>query len=168
MGYTHYWTPKAVDQKTWNKFLDVAIAMWKDCSVDIAGSHGTDFPTFSFKEICFNGVGDDSHEPFLISKEGEEWDFCKTARKPYDVLVTACLLAAKDILGYEISSDGNHEDWEPGRNLYAEHAPVDERAMEAEKIFNWLDLAARNYDAYNFGLPIEIKKSFITFYKKLR
>jgi hypothetical protein len=55
--------------------------------------------------VCFNGVGDLAHETFVIEKKGSD-DFCKTARKPYDLLVVACLIAAWQILNYRFGSDG--------------------------------------------------------------
>ena len=48
-------------------------------------------------------------------------DFCKTARKPYDVVVCAALLAIKHHQGdnVEIHSDGEFDDeWQPAYQLY--------------------------------------------------
>lgn len=59
--------------------------------------------------VCFNGVGELAHEAFVIEKKGTD-DFCKTARKPYDLLVVACLIAAWQILNYRFSSDGFNQD----------------------------------------------------------
>jgi len=71
----------------------------------------------SVGEICFNGHVDDggNYETFHFNKQGGR-EFTKTARKPYDLIVVACLAVAKDIFGEEIdvSSDGDHEDWEAG------------------------------------------------------
>lgn len=88
------------------------------------GWDGTGVPTFKDDEICFNGdktYGLD-HETFRISLQdltnpdawcnrrdnGDVWDFCKTARKPYDLAVCLALLAFKDVFGddFEYSSDG--------------------------------------------------------------
>jgi hypothetical protein len=72
--------------------------------------------------ICFNGDDRDdqgmAHETFYLARECEEdndFQFCKTARKPYDWLVVAALLLAeKHCPGcWEISSDGSEEDWAP-------------------------------------------------------
>ena len=49
------------------------------------------------------------------------FDFCKTARKPYDVVVCAALLAIKHHQGdnVEIRSDGDFGDeWQPAYRLY--------------------------------------------------
>jgi hypothetical protein len=99
------------------------------------GDAGTK-PKFTKEVISFNGVEDDSHETFHIQRtitrepryEGDNprWNFCKTAYKPYDVVVTACLtyLATK---GFEVTSDGGPEDFKAGielvhRALYLELA----------------------------------------------
>ena len=51
-------------------------------------------------------------------REDQDWvfNFCKTARKEYDGLVTAALLLAKHHLGNRIrvSSDGNIDEWKNG------------------------------------------------------
>jgi len=81
--------------------------------------------------IRFNGVEDDGHETFILTRtkrakydyESQEeydvdgaFDFCKTARKPYDVLVTSSLLAAMRIANgaWVVGSDGDEYDWEKG------------------------------------------------------
>lgn len=73
--------------------------------------------------------GDCSHETFCFERilEPESWhhpenglylEFCKTAFKPYDLAVTACLMIIKHRLGetVEISTDGDDENWAEARN----------------------------------------------------
>ena len=45
--------------------------------------------------------------------------FCKTAYKPYDIVVTACLVILQYRLGdaIQVSSDGGAVDWVAGVNL---------------------------------------------------
>lgn len=43
--------------------------------------------------IWFNGVAEDAHEPFRLSQEVQK-DWCKTARKPYDIAAACVLLRA--------------------------------------------------------------------------
>lgn len=63
-----------------------------------------DDPEFSDDLIAFNGAGDDAYENFYVSRlyrhpflnnpqitEDGYFAFCKTARRPYDAAVTACL-----------------------------------------------------------------------------
>ena len=70
--------------------------------------------------MSFNGVGDGAHETFYIELPSHDDGFCKTAEKPYDMVVTASLILAKKIFGADISikSDGKWTDWESGQLLY--------------------------------------------------
>jgi hypothetical protein len=109
MGYTHYWVHKrnftvpqwqeiVSDLKT---IVDHARNVEGIVLADFNGDGGTS-PQFGDDRIAFNGLGDDAHESFIVnrkvaplkshqSKDRRGWDFCKTERKPYDVVVTACL-----------------------------------------------------------------------------
>jgi len=73
------------------------------------------------------------HETFAVSrtlkKKGDYWEtgggFCKTARKPYDLMVKACLLVLLIHLGdrgVEISSDGDYDEdnWGPATRFVIE------------------------------------------------
>lgn len=59
-----------------------------------------------------NEWNDLGHETFVLSRKGCE-EFCKTARKPYDIMVQAVLIIAKYYFESNISigSDGDMEDW---------------------------------------------------------
>jgi len=133
MGYTHYWRPKKADDKTWNEFVAVCKKLHKKLpdSIVIADGFGEGSPTFggilnkdiprlNSPTIDFNGseARGEAYETFRIIQNDDEWQFCKTARKPYDLLVCACLIAAKEILGYEVTSDGDREDWEEAITFY--------------------------------------------------
>jgi len=73
--------------------------------------------------------GDCSHETFRVTctrdrrdyqpKQGERFGFCKTAYKPYDIPVTACLIILKHHFGSKVnvSSDGESRDWDDARIL---------------------------------------------------
>jgi hypothetical protein len=52
--------------------------------------------------------------------EPDFFEFCKTAMKPYDAVVTAILIRAKTIYGscVRISSDGDWHEWQAGRDMY--------------------------------------------------
>lgn len=73
---------------------------------------------------------DYGHETFLLERsprrEGWEredypygFDFCKTARKPYDQVVTAVLILCERFCPNwrDITSDGTPADWEPALEL---------------------------------------------------
>ncbi len=79
--------------------------------------------------------GDCSHEsvdfPIKLEKDrfiqkndsGLNFNFCKTAYKPYDLLVTAFLIIAKHYLkdSFKVSSDGTNNDWFDGALLCHTH-----------------------------------------------
>lgn len=154
MGYTHYWTQKR----------NFTVTEWQDICSDVRaildygqnlagvplangmGDGGTS-PELSDDSIAFNGLGDDSHETFSIGRkirrpdyEGRTkgWDFCKTARKPYDPVVVACLCylstvtrredpaTHEPIIGTEafsVSSDGDGSEWVEGLDMARKALP---------------------------------------------
>jgi hypothetical protein len=138
MGYTHYWTQPdlTADQmldigrqvKTIIKKAATMTAPYADYSawpkvedrtlqITICGGDGTGKPQITLDDITLNGQGPDmDHETFFISRGGHR-EFCKTARKPYDVVVVACLTFLAADYGFEVSSDGDVEDWEAGVEL---------------------------------------------------
>jgi len=69
--------------------------------------------------IIFNGIGDNGHETMVLQRQGFGFQFCKTARKPYDRVVTALLILANFHSPYTwvITSDGEPDDWQEGLEL---------------------------------------------------
>jgi hypothetical protein len=133
MGYTHYWTQtRDFTREEWSQFREDMETLLNDVQHaqgiplgNGAGEPGTS-PEISGKKIWFNGVGDDSHETFCLNRvrpPKEPWqrfrggDFCKTARKPYDLAVTAalCYIATvPDPAAFSVSSDGHGRDFVDG------------------------------------------------------
>lgn len=130
MGYTHYWQQmRDATPLEWTQiqFMVARIVEKTAVRIDIEGT--TD------DQICLNGAGGDEyeHETFGLYRirqpkrdwedaDRQGWDFCKTARKPYDEVATAILIVLhSEIPGYldHISSDGYAHDWGPGRALAA-------------------------------------------------
>ena len=119
MGYTHYWTPskKEASPEVVKQFKDAFQSMLKL----VPNTIQTDY--FGDDVIRFNGIdhGDEdlSHETMEVRFDGGgEWNFCKTARKPYDVVVVASLIIAEKLgMIASWSSDGDAEDHVEGRNL---------------------------------------------------
>ncbi len=147
MGYTHYYShSKVIEQDKWNKFLadvkKVAVTFNlcglqsvdfikggdsvfgnKDSSIKIGDGGGEgEAPTFDSKEVCFNGVNDEAHETLYIKRDDTGSQFCKTARKPYDILCTATLVLYKHHFGniVSIGSDGGQEGFQEGLELVNE------------------------------------------------
>lgn len=150
MGYTHYYyRPAELDAKKFRDFSDDVAFMaarlpehslsaggfYSDHPLVICGWDGKGDPTFDGDEVRFNGNGPDmDHETFAIERvyEPRDWEspehrlyfsFCKTARKPYDLLVTAALIAFKHRFGDEVrvSSDGDDDEWREGVALCRQH-----------------------------------------------
>ncbi|MDF0603571.1 hypothetical protein P1J78_22840 [Psychromarinibacter sp. C21-152] len=129
MGYTHYWTHRRrFTNAEWTEIKDDIVAIVGTTDVIIGTSHGdSPIPTPGAvcmdKEILINGVEEDSHETFVIYQDRAPkpewqtmprgWDFCKTARKPYDEVVTACLcyLESQYPNKFTASSDGFEHEW---------------------------------------------------------
>ena len=127
MGYTHYWQLND-NQKINTKALKDAISIMSKIVIDhasiLAGWDGEGEPTGNRNRICFNGRDDDSHETFSIDNLwGGEFSFCKTALKPYDKVVTACLAVLKHYLGdsVRVSSDGEGKDWNSGVEIASKY-----------------------------------------------
>jgi hypothetical protein len=101
-------TPKDDEEK---KAFDEYLARAREAGLPdvIEGEH-----------VVFNGIGDNGHETFIFPND-LGWNFCKTAYKPYDEVVTAALLVARTHFSpqeLEIASDGEWGDWTAGRRLY--------------------------------------------------
>jgi hypothetical protein len=133
MGYTHYWNQsRDFTREEWTQIREDMEALLRDVQhvqgIPLANGAGEPdtSPEISDTKIWFNGVGDDSHETFCLNRvrpPKEEWqnqrggDFCKTARKPYDLAVTAalCYLATvPDPASHRVSSYGHGRDFLDG------------------------------------------------------
>jgi hypothetical protein len=120
-GYTHYFTwhqkPSPEQLKACIEEMRKIIEASKDV---LGGPEGTGQPMVTDVEIVFNGLGDAAHEPFVFPGQAG-FNFCKTAFKPYDAAVCACLMVARDHFPaalLEIGSDGEWTDWQEGKDLY--------------------------------------------------
>lgn len=121
MGYTHYWQrSRDFTESEWDeicaatrKIIDTA-----PFQISICGPLGTGKPQVNKDLLRFNGTGKNGldHETFQIDRlqSPDDWGFCKTARKPYDVVVTAVLTYLANCWNIDVSSDGDVEDWEAG------------------------------------------------------
>ncbi|KAF8866991.1 hypothetical protein BDZ45DRAFT_795439 [Acephala macrosclerotiorum] len=112
-------------------------------------AHGTPYASLE-RGIFLNGLGSDGHETFVLpapkNLEDEDYSwrlgggpggFCKTVRKPYDLVVCVVLMRAKMLMGegFNFSSDGVFDfdkEWIAAREFYAQLWPED--CLTAEKI----------------------------------
>jgi hypothetical protein len=107
---------------------------FEDDPLVIRGWNGTEEPEITSSLVLFNGdrEQDLEHESCYIPRifEPQTWErpdpehenmyfqFCKTARKPYDLLVTATLIRFKHHFPeVDIGSDGYAKDWIEGLKL---------------------------------------------------
>ena len=134
MGYTHYWTQlRDFSAPEWAKVSEDMQALCE--SVRAQGIELGDWEgnpkalDFGADRLAFNGIGDDAHESFIISRKAGPWEFCKTAQKPYDLAVTAALCYFATVTKtHNVTSDGDASDWQPGleeaRRVWPNYANV--------------------------------------------
>jgi len=126
MGYTHYWDNNGYDDaqfkdsvKECNKIIEAKkdiLREW-DGELDLVIHDSI---------ISFNGNGDQSHESFVVENNGTGFEFCKTAFKPYDVAVVACLsILTHKLDNFEPRSDGTKDEWQEGVDLAREITGLD-------------------------------------------
>lgn len=143
MGYTHYHIRDNRNKGSAYMFGKLAldakaiIAEAQKRGLVIRGYDGEGEPEFTEGYLRFNGnaeKGEDYEtfawealptQPEWQAKSGhgqphDIFDFCKTAHKPYDAVVTAVLIRAKVIYGdlVKVRSDGDWSEWKAGRDIY--------------------------------------------------
>lgn len=103
MGYTNHWYHK-------KPFTDVEWTKIKKEYKYVVENFNNVLikdQTEDQNEICFDGIGQNSHETFILKKvndtepmyDGDDvtYNFCKTNRKPYDIVVRHILRYANHI-----------------------------------------------------------------------
>lgn len=149
MGYTHYWYQKKnFTDKQWSKIregvLDVIVKHCDKNNIVLAYEYdspaeaqptlfggskfGPRVPEVNADHIRFNGWKDEGHETFILNREkpgsgSEHFDFCKTARKPYDIAVCLTLLICVHHApnAIRIASDGSWDhEWLEARKVFKE------------------------------------------------
>lgn len=134
MGYTHHW--ETIENAFMPHLWLAAIADCEQVAYRImadgielggpSGESGDRAYEFNGVRVAFNGFGDGAYESFVVPRCPERrygrkfaYGFCKTAHKPYDLAVTACLLVLKHHLGatFRVGSDGVDADWSAAKAL---------------------------------------------------
>jgi len=106
MGYTHYF--HGGDQRGFEAALPTIRKILKKYGniICFECDKTNKKPVVNKKMIRFNGIGEEGHETFVF-ETGKEFEFCKTARKPYDLPVCEVLLVLKAYMtDLDLSSDG--------------------------------------------------------------
>lgn len=165
MGYTHYWTQhRSFTADEWMQLSADLQSLLKDVQhvqgIPLSNGNaepGTS-PEFRADDIAFNGLGEDSHETFVILRQRPRtrdwqtaaqrgWDFCKTARKPYDLAVTAALCYLTTTFeppAFTASSDGDGSDWIAG---------LEEARRAIPRVANVLDIPRGILEADRWCMP---------------
>lgn len=128
MSYTHYWTfdkkrngKAAQSEKAYQKAILECAKIIRYYSETFGGLSGytAHSKPYQYGGINTNGSKQDGHETFALREhlnQNEAFNFCKTAQKPYDTVVVACLIVLRHRLGdlVDVSSDGRASDWRDG------------------------------------------------------
>jgi hypothetical protein len=96
----------------WAAFTKAARKLLASTKIPLAGPNGEPGtkPEIDDHWVAFNGVGEDAHETAAVEREANEFEFCKTAEKPYDeVVVEFYKLVRKHLPSTPLSSDGGKE-----------------------------------------------------------
>ena len=114
MGYTRYWdrTKKKIDED----FVEYVNEVLDDCKekgIIIRDGYGEGDPIVTLNVISINGNAetDLDHETLYFDNKETGFNFCKTARKPYDYAVRKILRYAEEVgLIKNLSDDGENEE----------------------------------------------------------
>ena len=111
MGYTQYFTVQEHSDKDWKKFQDASRKIVSNFDGKICSGDGKGTPIIDMESVWLNGDAskDEEYETLLINRT-TGWSFCKTARKPYDAVVVAILMAGERIGILTWDSDGDNEE----------------------------------------------------------
>jgi hypothetical protein len=118
MGYTHYWRvePDPFDDLAWARLCADTRRLFQASPERLCFGYYEQStpPLVDTANIRFNGRGQGACEDFLLVPGRSAFNFCKTARLPYDQVVCAVLAAARDrSLAISVTSDGTPDEWAP-------------------------------------------------------
>lgn len=150
MGYTHYYPlSDDLDHDEFEEYKADVAALAANSDVKLGRLELYPDPDnrqrqpFEYERpeaVYLNGFGEQSHETFAVPRdrnreemagkigdEGEEFVFCKTARKPYDEIVCAALIELERRFpdAVDVRSDGYFDNdlWLEGIELYIDTFP---------------------------------------------
>jgi hypothetical protein len=137
MGYTHYWRQyDGFNSDKWDTLVQHSLYLQAAVypTVKLADVEMSDF------QISFNGVAAQFYETFTLDRAMPPYNhenadrngshffsFCKTAQKPYDLMVMCVLLVANDLEPDVITyaTDGAESDWQPAVDLVKKVCDLD-------------------------------------------
>ena len=116
MGYTRYWetTGNKYDQRTIEIIKKIIEIAKKEYDIVLRSHDGTGEPIVNEEYIGINGdaYNELNYESFvIINGEDTGFNFCKTARQPYDIAINAILqLMKQQKIISKYRSDGNNKE----------------------------------------------------------
>ena len=131
MGYSHYWKIEHdINLQAFKKLQTVAamVAEASDAHVELSINTHPLYPSITVEGMrtvseSMSLMASDAHETFHLTPHAVKFEFCKTARKPYDEVVVGILDFAHKRGLLEFTSDGNADDLAVGRRL-VEEGPI--------------------------------------------
>lgn len=136
LTYTHFWAsgPQRVDGRLWTEFANQATILCRSYPEFIVPQSllisilGERIVTFDIPKRGIEGH-------FKLTAEPQSFAFCRTNRTGSDVLITALLLAAKQVFGswITLTSDGLWNDWEPGIQACKDRLKYQDSQFESAK-----------------------------------
>ena len=119
MGYTHYFELQKTEKKIPEKALKIIKPILEEAyknEIIQEEYNKSEPPVCTEKEICFNGIKENGHETFYFKPSYTNFNFCKTARKPYDIIVMKVLLILNCFFDIDLGTDGDFNDeWKKTR-----------------------------------------------------
>lgn len=121
MGYTHYFNVKKANTlnesalnnlksevdavfKAHKKTIQYEYNNGKPAECEIIQDEANNKPVIF---IRFNGKGDGGHETFVFVGNDTDFNFCKTARKPYDIVACKVLILLYAYFGEDLKLDSD-------------------------------------------------------------
>lgn len=165
MGYTNYWqfdlkTLKKHKKRNEEKYqaaiieCQKAVRYIKENIVNLSG-YSAHCDIGKYGGINLNGVQSDGHETFVLREslfDNEEFEFCKTARKEYDIAVKVCLLimvsAFKDKIDFSFDDDLSSDEMLNALDVYNDL--VRKNIISSKFLIEMIEDGEKNI--FNFGL----------------
>jgi hypothetical protein len=123
MGYTHYWECQQWTEED-QKGYEEALPQIKKVLDLHKGILQSDLVA-NEEVIWLNGI--EGHETFVFRPQTTRFDFCKTARKPYDLPVCEVLiLLDRHIPNFSFRSDGEIDGSDPNDGWAEAHRGIKE------------------------------------------
>lgn len=135
MAYVHHWAqPKSFQTTEWYQLRRAAVRVIALCRtrldipICLTPDAPTEPPQCTADLIYFNAAGAEGGDDFQLDRDRPicgGWFHCDTARRPYDVAVTAVLALAQHLAPgvLAVRSDGTAGDWAPGLALARQVVP---------------------------------------------